>query len=505
MAGIQVVWFKRDLRVADHLPLLHSLQSGPTVPLYVIETDYWRQPDMSLRHWLFVRDCLKDLDRQLHAKGSGLIVRTGDVCDVLSMLHKRHGVAGLWSHEETGNDWTFQRDRRVASWCRQHGIVWREIPQHAVVRRLANRDHWGRHWQQRMTMPPAAEPANIPAVLEEPLSLPSVLGLDLRPCPLRQPGGRQQALRLLQGFLHHRGRFYRGNMSSPVSAENSCSRLSPHLAWGTVSVREVLNGLWLRQQQQLESGWRKSLRSFESRLHWHCHFIQKLEDQPEIEFSNMHPGFDDLRPAQVDPVYFAAWAEGQTGFPFIDACMRSLHATGWLNFRMRAMLMAFSSYHLWLPWRQPSLHLARLFTDYEPGIHYSQVQMQSGTTGINALRIYNPVKQSQDQDPEGIFIRRWVPELAALPTAWLHEPWRMPEALQRRFGVVLGQDYPLPIVDHQAAGHAARAKISEHRRRHGVAEASQQVLSRHGSRRRGSRPRSAAGQKNHPDQLDLGL
>ena len=504
MPPLQVVWFKRDLRVADHLPLWQAAQAGPVVPLYVIETEYWQQPDTSLRQWLFVRDSLNDLHRALAERGASLIVRRGDVCEVLSALHQCHGIAALWSHEETGNHWTFQRDRKVAAWCRQHDVPWHEFPQHAVVRRLVSRDDWDRLWHQRMSEAPVPAPAHLATLIDETLQLPAELGADLRPCPLRQPGGRQHGLRLLDSFLHRRGRFYRSSMSSPIPAAKSCSRLSPHLAWGTVSLREVLHRLWRRQQENIESGWQQSLRSFESRLHWHCHFIQRLEDQPDIEWRNLHPGFDDLRPAVADPVKLHAWAEGQTGFPFIDACMRSLHATGWLNFRMRAMLMAFSSYHLWLPWREPALHLARLFTDYEPGIHFSQVQMQSGTTGINSLRIYNPVKQSQEQDPDGVFIRRWVPELAALPTNWLHEPWRMPASLQKRFAVVLGQQYPLPIVDHEHAARAARAAVAERHRREGMKAASRQVLSRHGSRKRPRRA-TAGSRRGDAGQLDLGL
>jgi deoxyribodipyrimidine photo-lyase len=169
-------------------------------------------------------------------------------------------------------------------------------------------------------------------------------------------------------------------------------------------------------------GWSAALAAFEGRLHWHCHFIQKLESEPSIEFENLHRACDGLRENDFDAERFEAWRAGHTGFPLVDACMRALQAGGWINFRMRAMLVSFSSYQVWLHWRQPARALARLFTDYEPGIHYSQVQMQSGTTGINTLRIYNPVKQSQDHDPEGAFIRRWVPELADVPTDWIHSP-----------------------------------------------------------------------------------
>lgn len=159
--------------------------------------------------------------------------------------------------------------------------------------------------------------------------------------------------------------------------------------------------------------------------------MQKLESEPRIEFENMHRACNGLRDPIPDPHRLDAWRQGHTSVPFVDACMCALIHTGWINFRMRAMLMSFSAYPLWLHWRGPGLHLARVFTDYESGIHWSRVQMQSGTTGIDRLRIYNPVKQSQDQDPDGVFIRRWVPELAAVPDARIHSPWTMSRAESR--------------------------------------------------------------------------
>ncbi len=268
-------------------------------------------------------------------------------------------------------------------------------------------------------------------------------------------------------------------MASPVTAERACSRLSPHLALGALSLREVAQATAARQADRPGGGWGGSLRSFQSRLAWRDHFIQKLEDQPSIETRALHRAAEGLRPPGPDAACLAAWAAGETGLPFADACMRYLAATGWLNFRMRAMVVSLATHHLGLDWRAAGQVLARLFTDYEPGIHWPQVQMQAGTTGINTIRIYNPVRQGLEQDPSGAFTRAWVPELAGVPDAFLQEPWKWPGSTGRR--------YPEPLVDVAAAARAARERLWGLRRAPGFAAEAAQVVERHASRADGTR------------------
>jgi deoxyribodipyrimidine photo-lyase len=500
MNALQIVWFKRDLRIHDHAALAAAAERGPVLPLFIIEPELWLQPDYSGRHWAFASECLADLRERLAELGQPLVVRVGEAIPILTEILNELPVAAVWSHEETGNGWTYTRDRQVASFLRSRGIPWNEIPHNGVVRRLQSRDRWSRQWESRMRSPlippPVLKP--LPFVSEGPIPKAGDLGLRPDPCPDRQPGGRARAEDLLQDFLTRRGRDYHRRMSSPITAFDGCSRLSPHLAWGTLSIREAVQATRLRQDQirslppEQRNGWPAALSAFEGRLHWHCHFMQKLESEPRIEHENLHRACDGLRENEFDPDRFQAWRNGRTGFPLVDACMRALAAGGWINFRMRAMLVSFSSYQLWLHWREPSLVLARLFTDYEPGIHYSQVQMQSGTTGINTLRIYNPVKQSQDQDPEGDFIRRWVPELEGVPTEWIHTPWLMPTRVQEQSGCLIGSRYPSPVVDHLAAARESRRRLVSVRRSSEARVEGKKIMHIHGSRRRGSRSTGSA-------------
>jgi deoxyribodipyrimidine photo-lyase len=471
-----LIWFKRDLRVTDHPALSMGAAMGPVLPLYIVEPDYWQQPDTSARQWAFTAECLADLRCDLAAAGAPLVVRTGEAVAVLDRLCRQHRIGCIISHEETGNLWTYSRDRRVASWARGAGVEWRELPQSGVVRRLGSRDGWARARDGFVLAPMLPIPTLTAQSGVEPGQIPTARALKLADdrCAHRQPGGRTQGLAMLDTFLTHRGEPYRSAMSSPLTGERACSRLSLHLALGTLSLREVAQATTVRQAMRPGGRWGGALSSFQSRLAWRDHFIQKLEDQPSIELRALHPGAEAARPRLTDTTLLAAWTAGETGLPFLDACLHYLAATGWLNFRMRAMVTSFASYHLWLDWRLSGTHLARMFTDYEPGIHWPQVQMQSGTTRINTPRIYNPVKQGLDQDPAGTFTRRWLPELAPVPDAFLQEPWKWPEAAS-----LLGRRYPEPIVDITAAARAARDAIWSARRGPGFADEAARIVSRH--------------------------
>ena len=494
---MHVVWFKKDCRIHDHQPLAIAANKGPVLPLYVVEPELWQQPDMSHRHYAFLGECIRSLDDALTGLGQPLIIRIGEMLDVLTQLKAQTTFTDLWSHQETGNYWTYQRDIAVSKWCKRHDVTWHEIQNNGVVRRLPHRDGWSRAWHYHMAQPPFLAPMSLTPLelCSEPWPEANTLGLSSDGCTQPQTGGREAALTTLDSFFAGRGKGYSRQMSSPVTAYDACSRLSPYLTFGCLSMREVYRAVNEHKGMQ---GWGNSIRALSGRLRWHCHFIQKLEDQPDMEWANLHSAYNAVRQdTDFNEEYFQAWCTGNTGYPMVDACMRALIATGWINFRMRAMLMSFASYHLWLHWRRPALHLAKLFVDYEPGIHYSQCQMQSGTTGMNTLRMYNPIKQGQDHDPEGIFVRQWLPELLYMPAEHIHTPWHCPEYLN---------GYPMPIVDEATARKQAASQLYALRKDNGFKQETAQLVQKHGSRKKTTsrKPRKPRTQPPSP-QLDLPL
>ncbi|WP_188051166.1 cryptochrome/deoxyribodipyrimidine photo-lyase family protein [Flavobacterium sp. GP15] len=447
--SINVVWFKRDLRLQDNEAIYNATKSAtPTLLLYVFEKSLENDAHYSERHWNFIKQSLVDMNKQLENYNTRVLCVSSEVIQVFNIIEEVYRIETVYSHQETGLKITYERDKTFKRFCKNNQISWIENINNGIFRALKNRTNWVTSWENYMNEPvfvfhPKEEQFVNNSEISELEKMLDKSDLETIPDTIFQKGGSTMAGKYLKTFLDERYHQYSYHISKPLLARKSCSRLSPYIAWGNVSTRQVLQKA---ATFRLTCSDKKQIDSFVSRLTWQAHFIQKFEMEEIMEFESVNKGFHSLK-KKPNENYIEAWQKGQTGFPLIDASMRCLNETGYLNFRMRAMLVSFFTHNLWQPWQEATSHLSQMFLDFEPGIHFPQLQMQAGETGINMLRIYNPIKNSYEHDPEGEFIKKWVPELQNLPRAFVHEPYKMTYLDQKFNDFEIGINYPKPIVN----------------------------------------------------------
>jgi deoxyribodipyrimidine photo-lyase len=483
-----VYWHKRDLRLLDNSALVFGVGLAREydcefLPIVGLETDLITDPKTAyefsdLYKFGFI-SALIPLVKNYKYFGIEAHVFYEKILDFLTKINRDKPIIALVSHQEHGTQNTFARDKAVAQFCKNHGIIWYQIASSGVIRNLTSRDGRDKlvkeYLNGKILKIPIFEGVknsawqNNNTLIKLFTEIQSQIGQSHN----LQSTSEKSALNCLESFTIERAANYRGGISSPNKAMDSGSRLSQYLAFGTVSLRYVTQYFWTQVKCTKNKKIRAGILGAMQRLHWREHFIQRLESDPNMPNIAIHPDYDKI---SYNNQHFESYKLGKSGEPLVDACIRCLLQTGFVNFRMRAMIVSYGVFGLDIDWRDLGRFLATVFYDYEPGIHWSQIQMQSGVTGINTIRVYSPHKQLLDQDSDCVFVKKWIPELRELSVKQIQN------YTKNNLQELTNGKYPKPIVDFKIESKANKAKTYGIRK-DATKESSQKVYIKHGSRK----------------------
>ena len=457
--SVALVWFRRDLRVQDHAALHHALNAHRRVHcVFVFDRAILDPLPRRDRRVEFILRAVEEVDAALRAMGGALIVRHGDPREDIPRLAGELGAAAVYANRDY-EPAAIARDAEVNRRLAAADCQLLDFKDQVVFERDELMTQGGtpfsvftpykNAWLRRLT-PRDLEPFPIEAMaarLAPPRAGDRLPGLeelgfvatDL--AALRLPTGMSGAQMLFRDFAE-RIDDYAAKRDYP--AQKGCSYLSAHLRFGTVSIRQ-LAAYAHAQSSRGAATWLSELiwRDFYHAILWH---------HPHVVTGCFKPEFDALRWDDA-PELLAAWQAGRTGYPLVDAAMRQLDQAGWMHNRLRMVTASFLTKDLGIDWRRGEAWFAEKLLDFDLAANNGGWQW-AASTGCDAqpwFRIFNPVTQSEKFDPEGRFILRYVPELREVPPKYLHAPWRMSAADQAACGVIIGRDYPVPVVDHAVA------------------------------------------------------
>ncbi|HEX4440556.1 MAG TPA: deoxyribodipyrimidine photo-lyase [Thermoanaerobaculia bacterium] len=462
--GAVVHWFRRDLRVRDNTSLARAARDGDgVVTVFVLDDHYGSDPNVGPSRFRFLRESLEELAASVGRRGGRLLLRRGPAAEALPALLAEAGAKAVYANAEIG-PYPEERDAAVHDALAARGASLRLFQDALLVDpdRVATErgdpytvyTPFARRWTAEEKAPPLPEPASLAGPHRGLASVPiERVGAwrDLPADPKAPRGGESEAFRLLEQFAAGPIERYPDERNFPARA--GTSRLSPHLHFGTISARTL--HARAMEESRSASG-RTAGRKWISELAWREFYHSVLHHFPRVARESFRRELDGLA-WRSDREGLDAWKRGETGYPLVDAAMRELSTTNWMHNRARMVVASFLTKDLHVHWREGERWFEHELADADQANNNGGWQWAAGT-GTDAapyFRIFSPVLQSRRFDPDGAYIRRFLPALARVPDARIHEPWTMSPAEQDAFGCRIGRDYPAPIVDHSAERRVA--------------------------------------------------
>lgn len=449
-------WFRRDLRLSDNPALVDAATraAGLVIPVFVVDPTVVRSSRVGANRLAFMYARLHTLDAELRAAGSGLVVLHGDPATVLPEYAREHAVAAVcWQRDET--PWASQRDQRVTTQLQAMGIAVGIHDGQLLVPTDRIRSGGGtpytvftpfyRRWRDALRLPDAIATPSL-------VAHPEVQRMPVIPVPpatdVTIPNTTAEyAYALRTRFATRRIDAYQRGRDMLAAA--GTSMLSPYLRFGIVSMQSCARIAVATEQQSEVADGRSGAEVWLSELAWRDFYMHICVHFPHVLRGAFRPVYDDIA-WENDETLFAAWCSGNTGYPIVDAAMRQLTTTGWMHNRARMIVASFLTKDLLIDWRWGERFFMQHLLDGDTPANNGGWQWAAGT-GTDAqpyFRIFNPSSQGTRFDPDGLYVQKYLPALAKVPIKYIHTPWLMPLPVQRSCGVIIGTDYPTPIVDH---------------------------------------------------------